>query len=191
MKPEPLRVASPRFTRKVLMLRWLYDTSCMLNSCLSSPVMRCEPPSYCRWVKAKNRNSVLCARARELFRRFLRPCFLCRRGCRTRWGRWVESSPISRKNAQGLSRLLLLFSVGATSCERAQGWLSDCAALFLRGARRAFHSLPERLRASGGARFAAEQWEAEVSVFAVWSRNGLEIHCDVRKKYRRFFGEME
>ena len=129
--------------------------------------------------------------ARELFRRFLRPRFLRRRGGRTRWRPSAKSSPISRKNAQGLSRLLLLFSVGATSCERAQGWLSDCAALFLRGARRAFHSLPERLRASGGARFAAEQWEAEVSVFAVWSRNGLEIHCDVRKKYRRFFGEME
>lgn len=28
--------------------------------------------------------------------------------------------------------------------------------------------LPERLRASGGARFAAEQWEVEVSVFVVW-----------------------
>lgn len=67
MKPEPLRVASPRFTRKVLMLRWLCDTSCMLNSCLSSPVMRCEPTNYCRWVKAKNRNSVLYACARESF----------------------------------------------------------------------------------------------------------------------------
>lgn len=138
------------------MLRWLHDTFCVLKCCLSSPATRCEPLNYCRWVKAKNRNSVLCARARA-FSRFLRPCFLRRRGCRTWWGRSVESSPISRKNAQGLSRLLLLFSVGTTSCERAQGRLGDCAALFLRGARRALLPLPERLRASGGARFAAER----------------------------------
>ena len=36
----------------------------MLKYRLSSPVTRCEPPNYCRWVKAKNRNSVLRARAR-------------------------------------------------------------------------------------------------------------------------------
>ena len=64
MKPEPLRVASPWFTCKVLMLRWLHDTFCVLKCGLYSPVMRCEPPNYCRCVKAKNRNSVLCARAR-------------------------------------------------------------------------------------------------------------------------------
>ena len=52
-------------------------------------------------------------------------------------------------------------------CERAQGRLGDCAALFLRGARRALLPLPERLRTSGGARFAAEQWEAGVGVFFV------------------------
>ena len=52
--------------------------------------------------------------------------------------------------------------------ERAQGRLGDCAALFLRGARRVLLPLPERLRASEGARFAAEQWEAEVGVFFVW-----------------------
>ena len=45
----------------------------------------------------------------ELFRRFLRSRFLRRRGCRTRWGPSAKSSPISRKSAQGLSRLLLLF----------------------------------------------------------------------------------
>ena len=67
MKPEPLRVASPRFTRKRLILRWLHDAFCVLNSCLSSPVMRCEPPNYCRWVKEKNSNSVLYARACESF----------------------------------------------------------------------------------------------------------------------------
>lgn len=83
------------------------------------------------------------------------------------WGRWAESSPISWKSAQGLSRVLLLFSVGTTSCERAQGRLGDCAALFLRWARRAFQSLPERLRSSGGEWFVAEQWEAEVGVFFV------------------------
>lgn len=110
---------------------------------------------------------------RELFRRFLRPCFLRRRGGRTRWGRSAKSSPISRKNAQGLSRLLLLFSVGTALRERAQGWLGDCAALFLRGARRALLPLPERLGASGGARFAAEQNSRCKS----HSRGGLRFFC--------------
>lgn len=58
------------------MQRWLHDAFSVLKYCLSSPVTRCEPPNYFRWVKAKNRNSVMCARVRELFRRFLRPCFL-------------------------------------------------------------------------------------------------------------------
>lgn len=105
--------------------------------------------------------------ARELFRRFLRPRFLRRRGGRTRWRPLAKSSPISRKNAQGLSRLLLLFSDGTALRERAQGRLGDCAALFLRGARRALLPLPERLRTSGAVRFVAEQWEAEVGVFFV------------------------
>ena len=51
--------------------------------------------------------------------------------------------------------------------ERAQGRLGDCAALFLRGARRVLLPLPARLRSSGGEQFAAEQWEAEVGVFFV------------------------
>ena len=67
MKPEPLRVASPRFTRKQLILRGLCDAIFVLKYGLSSPVMRCEPPNYCRLVKAKNKNSVLCARSRESF----------------------------------------------------------------------------------------------------------------------------
>ena len=46
------------------MLRWLHDAFCVLKSYLPSPVTRCEPSNYCRWVKAKNRNSVLFARAR-------------------------------------------------------------------------------------------------------------------------------
>lgn len=46
------------------MLRWLHDAFCVLKYCLSSLLTRCEPLNYCRWVKAKNRNSVLCARAR-------------------------------------------------------------------------------------------------------------------------------
>ena len=37
------------------------------------------------------------------------------------------------------------------------GRLGDCAALFLRGARRALLPLPARLRTSGGERFAAER----------------------------------
>lgn len=140
------------------MLRWLYDTFCMLNSCLSSPVMRCEPPNYCRWVKAKNRNSVLCARVREsFFAGFSDLAPFGGVGGRTRWRPLAKSSPISRKNAQGLSRLLLLFSDGTALRERAQGRLGDCAALFLRGVRRALLPLPERLHTSGGARFAAER----------------------------------
>ena len=46
------------------MLRWLRDAFCVLKYCLSSLITRCEPQNYCRWVKAKNRNSVLCACAR-------------------------------------------------------------------------------------------------------------------------------
>lgn len=105
----------------------------------------------------KQKLGVVRAFAREFFRRFLRPCFLRRRGCRTRWGRWVESSPISRKNAQGLSRLLLLFSVGTTSCERVQGRFGDCVALFLRWARRALLPLPEHLHTLGASRWVAER----------------------------------
>lgn len=69
----------------------------------------------------KQKLGVVRVRARELFRRFLRPRFLRRRGGRTRWGRSAKSSPISRKNAQGLRRLLLLFSDGTALRERAQG----------------------------------------------------------------------
>ena len=67
MKSEPLRVASPRFTCKVLMQRWLCDAIFVLKYCLSSLLTRCETPNYCRWVKAKKRNSVRCARVREGF----------------------------------------------------------------------------------------------------------------------------
>ena len=98
---------------------------------------------------AKQKLGDVRACVRELFRRFLRPRFLRRRGGRTRWGRSAKSSQISRKNAQGLSRLLLLFSDGTALRERAQGRLGDCAALFLRGARRVLLPLPERLRTSG------------------------------------------
>ena len=49
------------------MLRWLCDAIFVLKCGLSSLITRCEPPNYCRWVKAKNRNSVLCARARKSF----------------------------------------------------------------------------------------------------------------------------
>lgn len=121
----------------------------------------------------KQKLGVVRARSRELFRRFLRSCFLRRRGGRTRWRPSAKSSPISRKNAQGLSRLLLLFSDGRALRERAQGRLGDCAALFLRGARRALLPLPERLHASGGARFAAERNSRCKS----HSRDGLRFFC--------------
>lgn len=121
----------------------------------------------------KQKLGVMRVCARELFRRFLRPRFLRRRGGRTRWRPSAKSSPISRKNAQGLSRLLLLFSVGTTSCERAQGRFGDCAALFLRGARRALLPLPERLRTLSGARCAAERNSRCKS----HSREGLRFFC--------------
>lgn len=121
----------------------------------------------------KQKLGVVRACARELFRRFLRSCFFRRRGCRTRWRPSAKSSPISRKNAQGLSRLLLLFSVGTALRERAQGRLGDCAALFLRGARRALLPLPARLRTLGGARFAAE-WNSRCKSH---SRDGLRFFC--------------
>lgn len=121
----------------------------------------------------KQKLGVVRACARELFRRFLRPRFLRRRGCRTRWGRSAKSSPISRKNGQGLSRLLLLFSDGTALRERAQGRLGDCAALFLRGARRALLPLPARLRTLGGERFAAERKSRCKS----HSRDGSRFFC--------------
>ena len=63
MKSEPLRVASPRSTRKRLILRGLCDTFCVLKYGLSSPVIRCEPPNYCRWVKEKKQKlGDVCAR---------------------------------------------------------------------------------------------------------------------------------
>lgn len=65
------------------------------------------------------------------------------------------------------------FSVGMALTQHAPGLLGDCAALFLRRARRAFHSLPERLRASGGARFAAERDSRCKS----HSRDGLRFLC--------------
>ena len=139
-------------------MRWLHDAVFVLKCGLSSPVTRCEPPNYSRWVKAKNRNSVLCARSREsFFAGFSALAPFGGVGGGRDGGHRRKSSPISRKSAQGLSRLLLLFSVGTALRERAQGRLGDCAALFLRGARRALLPLPERLRASGGARFAAER----------------------------------
>ena len=117
---------------------------------------------------------------RELFRRFLHPCFLRRRGVRTRWRLSAKSSPISRKSAQGLSRLLLLFSDGTALRERAQGRLGDCAALFLRGARRALLPLPARLRTLGGARFVAERDSRCKS----HSRDGLRFSV----RFRHFAG---
>ena len=107
------------------------------------------------------------------------------------WGRWAESSPISWKSAQGLSRVLLLFRRNGVDPTRA-------------GAARRFRLFVTRL----GPRRAplASRAPAHLGGFAVGGRtigmpegvfpshggrNGLEVHCDVRKKYRRFFGEMK
>lgn len=139
------------------MLRWLCDTSCMLNSCLSSPVMRCEPPNYCRWVKAKNRNSVLYACARESFFAVSPPSLLAAAWVSNAVGAIGEKLPDKSKKCPRPESFAPSFSVGTALCERVQGRLGDCAALFLRGARRALLPLPERLRTSGGERFVAER----------------------------------
>lgn len=180
MKPEPLRVASPQFTRKRLMLRGLCDAFCVLKYGLYSPVTRCEPLNYRRWVKEKNRNSVLCARARA-FSPVSPPSLLASAWVSNAVGAMGGKLPDKSKKCPRLEPFAPPF-FGRNDVVRASaGGGGDCAAPFLRWARRALLPLPECLHTSGGARFAAEQWEAEVSVFIVWGRNGLEIHCDVRK----------
>ena len=91
-------------------MRWLHDAVFVLKCGLSSPVTRCEPPNYSRWVKAKTETRC-CARvrARAFFAGFSALAPFGGVGGRTRWRPSAKSSPISRKSAQGLSRLLLLF----------------------------------------------------------------------------------
>lgn len=175
MKPEPLRVASPRFTRKRLIMRWLCNAIFVLKCGLSSPLTRCEPSNYSRWVKAKNRNSVLCARERELFRRFLRPRFLWRRGGADAVEAIGEKLPDKSKKCprpepfapsffgrNGVART----SAGAARrlCRSVPPWGPPraCAPREVRGSRPNNGRLKWAFSLYGG-------------------RNGLEIHCGVRK----------
>lgn len=139
------------------MLRWLRDAFCVLKYCLSSLITRCEPPNYCRWVKAKNRNSVLYACARESFFAVSPPSLLAAAWVSNAVGAIGEKLPDKSKKCPRPESFAPSFSVGTALCERVQGRLGDCAALFLRGARRALLPLPERLRTSGGERFVAER----------------------------------
>lgn len=138
------------------MLRWLHDTFCVLKYCLSSPVTRCEPPNYCRCVKAKNRNSVLCARARASSS-VSPPLLLASAWVSNAVGAMGGKLPDKSKKCPRLEPFAPPF-FGRNDVVRASaGGGGDCAALFLRWARRALLPLPDRLRASGGARFAAER----------------------------------
>lgn len=139
------------------MLRWLCDAIFVLKYGLSSPVTRCAPLNYCRWVKAKNRNSVLCARSRESFFAVSPPSLLAAAWVSNAVGAIGEKLPDKSKKCPRPESFAPSFSVGTALCERVQGRLGDCAALFLRGARRALLPLPERLRTSGGERFVAER----------------------------------
>ena len=67
MKMKSLRAASPRIIRKMLIQSVLQVACCVLKFCLSSLLTHCAPMNYCRWVKAKKRNSMMCARVREGF----------------------------------------------------------------------------------------------------------------------------
>lgn len=119
--------------------------------------MRCEPSNYRRWVKRKNRNSVLCARARESFFAGFSALASCVGVGGDAVGAIGEKLPDKSKKCPRPESFAPSFSDGTALRERAQGRLGDCAALFLRGARRALLPLPARLRTSGGERFAAER----------------------------------
>ena len=157
MKPEPLRVASPRFTRKVLMLRWLCDAVFVLKCDLSSPVTRCEPSNYCRWVKEKTETRC-CPRVRErAFSPVSPPSLLAAAWGADLVGAIGEKLPDKSKKCPRPEPFAPPFfgrndvvraSAGAARrlCRSVPPW--GCRALL---------PLPARLRTSGGARFAAER----------------------------------
>ena len=139
------------------MLRWLCDAIFVLKFGLSSPVTRCEPSNYCRWVKAKNRNSV-CVRVRARAFSPVSPTLLLASA-------WVsdameaigEKLPDKSKKCPRPEAFAPPFFGRNGVARTSAGGLGDCAALFLRGARRVLLPLPARLHTSGSARFVAER----------------------------------
>ena len=186
MKPAPLRVASPRFTRKVLTLRWLCDAIFVLKCGLSSPLTRCEPPNYCRWVKQKNRNSVLCARPRESF--------------------FAGFSDLA--SCGGVGGADAVEAIGeklpdkSKKCPRPEPFapsffgLNGVARTSPGAARRLCRSVPPwgppracAPREVRGSRPNNGRLKWAFSLYG--GRNGLEIHCGVRKNIVVFWGEMK
>ena len=155
MKPESLRAASPRFIRKMLILSRLHDVWCVLKFCLSSPLTHCAPLNYCRWVKAKSRNSVMCAR--ERFSAGFSDLASCgNEGGRPRVGAMGGKLPDKLEKCPRFEPCAPPFSVGTALTQHAPGLLGDCAAQFLRWARRALLPLPARLHTLGASRWVAE-----------------------------------
>ena len=184
MKPEPLRVASPRFTRKRLILSELCNDFFVLKCGLSSPLTRCEPSNYCQRVKEKNRNSVLCARARAFLPVFP-PSLLS-----SAWGADAveaigEKLPDKSKKCPRPEPFAPPF-FGRNGVARASAG----------AARRLCRSVPPwgpprawALREVRGSR--PNNGRLKWAFSLCGGRNGLEIHCGVRKNIVVFWGEMK
>ena len=129
--------------------------------------------------------------ARELFRQFLRPRFLRRRGCRTRWRPSAKSSPISRKSAQGLSRLLLLFRPERRCANERRGGSAIVPLCSSVGPAARSSRFPRAC----APREVCGSWPNNGRLKWAFSlcggRNGLGIHCGVRKNIVVFWGEMK
>ena len=133
----------------------------------------------------KQKLGVVRACAREFFRRFLRSCFLRRRGGDA-VGAIGEKLPDKSKKCPRFEPFAPPFfgrndvaraSAGAVRrlCRSVPPW--GC---------RAFHSLPERLRTSR-----PNNGRLKWAFSLCGGRNGLEIHCGVRKNIVGFWGEMK
>lgn len=130
MKPESLRAASPRFIHKMLIQSGLHDAWCVLKFCSSSPITHCAPLNYCRWVKAKKRNSVMCALAREGFSAGFPDLASCgNEGGRPRVGAMDGKLPDKLEKCPRFEPRAPPFSVGTALTQRAPGLLGDFASL--------------------------------------------------------------
>ena len=145
----------------------------MLKYGVSSPVTRCEPINYCRWVKAKNRNSVMCACARESFFAGFSALASCGGVRGDAVGAIGEKLPDKSKKCPRPEPFAPPF-FGLNGVARASAGEARrlCRSVPPWGCR-ALLPLPERLRASGGARFAAERNSRCKS----HSREGLRFFC--------------